>query len=181
MSHRFGVVFTAVLAISMAGCASSAASPTLTTPAPTGGARPTGAAPSAPSTAGATARAGGSTAGASGSACGLVTVDEVTLASGQPMAVSGDAGIICTFSSVADPSFVVYVQIYNDKPSMALMMQLEASGSEDVDNLVRCYRPSAPERRPQLLPTLLARLLATRVALRRETRPRATATPVQPE
>ena len=48
------------------------------------------------------------------------------------MAVSGDAGIICTFSSVADPSFVVYVQIYNDKPSMALMMQLEASGSEHL-------------------------------------------------
>jgi hypothetical protein len=41
---------------------------------------------------------------------------------------------------------------------------------------------AAPERRKQLLPDLLARLMATRVALRREVRPRAAATTaVQPE
>jgi hypothetical protein len=68
------------------------------------------------------------------SACGLVTVSEVTAATGKPMAAGNDAGAICSFSATADPSLVVYVQIYPDAQSMVAPKQAEA-GSEHVKGL----------------------------------------------
>lgn len=69
-----------------------------------------------------------------GSACSLVTLDEVTTAAGQPMMMSGDAGSICTFSATAEASFVIAVQSYPDLQSMRPMKQLEA-GSEHLPGL----------------------------------------------
>jgi hypothetical protein len=116
----------ALLCIGLAACSGTASK----TAAPTGSTQV--AAPSTGSAPVATAPAAQASIGASGSACGLVTTDEVSAAAGKPMAVSGDAGTICTFSATADPSFVVFLQVYNDQPSMALMKQLEASGSEHL-------------------------------------------------
>jgi hypothetical protein len=78
--------------------------------------------------------AAGSSAAASGSACALVTVSEVTAATGKPMAAGNGAGNICVFSATADPSLVVYVQIYPDTPSMGTP-KLNESGSEHLHGL----------------------------------------------
>jgi hypothetical protein len=115
----------ALLCIGLAACSGTATK----TAAPTGSTQV--AAPSTGSAPVATAPGTQASIGAGGSACGLVTADEVSAAAGKPIAVSADAGTICTFSATADPSFVVFLQIYNDQPSMALMTQLEA-GSEHL-------------------------------------------------
>jgi hypothetical protein len=72
---------------------------------------------------------------ATGTACGLVTVAEVTTAAGTPMAVSGDGGAICSFSATGDPSTVLYLQTYADVPSMSLMKQTETAGSDHIAGL----------------------------------------------
>jgi hypothetical protein len=66
---------------------------------------------------------------ASGSACGLVTVSEVAAATGKPMAAGNGTGSICSYSATADPSLVVYVQIYPDTQSMAVPKQVEAGSA----------------------------------------------------
>jgi hypothetical protein len=71
---------------------------------------------------------------ANGSACGLVTASEVATATGKPMAAGKGAGSICSYSATADPSLVVYVQIYPDTQSMAVPKQTEA-GSEHLNGL----------------------------------------------
>jgi hypothetical protein len=111
----------------LAACSSSGS----TTPALTGGTRPAGTSrPSAPPTAPASA----APAAASGSACGLVTVSEVTTTTGKPMSPGNGAGNICVFSATADPSLVVYIQIYPDAPSMATP-KLDESSSEHLRGL----------------------------------------------
>lgn len=71
---------------------------------------------------------------ASGSACGLVTVGEVAAATGKPMAAGNGAGSICSYSATADPSLVVYIQIYPDTQSMAVPKQAE-TGSAHIAGL----------------------------------------------
>jgi hypothetical protein len=78
--------------------------------------------------------AGGTSVAASRAACGLVTVSEVTAATGKPMAAGNGAGDICSFSATADPSLVVYVEIYPDTQSMAAPKQVEP-GSEHLHGL----------------------------------------------
>jgi hypothetical protein len=133
MSHRFlpVVAAAALLVVALGACSGSAATPPPANP-------PAAAASAAIGTTGSVAapgsNAGSNAGGAAGSACGLVTVDEVVAAAGQPMAMSGDGGSICTFSAAADPSFVMYVQVYNDKPSMGMMMQVE-TGSDHLSGM----------------------------------------------
>lgn len=117
-----------LLGIGLAACSGAS------TTTPSLGRPPATASPSVSAATGGSAPSAGAAVGTTGSACGLVTVEEVTTAAGQSMAMSGDAGTICTFSAVADPSFVVYVQIYNDKSSMGLMTQLEPA-SEHLDGM----------------------------------------------
>jgi hypothetical protein len=74
-------------------------------------------------------------ADAAGAACRLVTVAEVTTATSTPMAESGDGGAICSYSATADPSVVLYLQIYADVPSMSLMKQAENAGSDHIAGL----------------------------------------------
>jgi hypothetical protein len=50
------------------------------------------------------------------------------------MAAGNGAGNICSFSATADPSLVVYIQIYPDAPSMATPKQAEP-GSEHLRGL----------------------------------------------
>jgi hypothetical protein len=69
-----------------------------------------------------------------GSACALVTIDEVTAAAGKTMHMTGDGGNICAFSAVDDPSFLIYLQIYGDVSSMALLKEVEP-GSEHLAGL----------------------------------------------
>jgi hypothetical protein len=76
----------------------------------------------------------GSSAAAAGSACALVTADEVSKATGKAMAAGSGDNAICAFSATADPSVVVYVQIYPDTASMAAPKQVE-SGSEHLAGL----------------------------------------------
>lgn len=80
---------------------------------------------------GSTAASSGSNPSSSGDAtasgCKLATLDEITKAAGKPMAVSGDAGPLCAYSAAADPSFVLYAQVYSDGPSQATMTQIEPS------------------------------------------------------
>lgn len=71
----------------------------------------------------------------SGSACALVTVDEVAAATGQPMkrgaaAVGVAAGVAstCLFSAEADPSIRVVVQAYGTAEGMAVPKALETRG-----------------------------------------------------
>jgi len=103
----------ALICASLAACSSSG-----TTSAPTSNARPTRA--SNPSSASGTP--------ASGSACGLVTVSEVTTATGKPMAAGNGAGDICSFSATGDPSLVVYIQVYANAETLAVAKQVESSG-----------------------------------------------------
>ena len=119
-----------LLCIALVGCSGTATKtsvPTQTVPSST-------ATPLVPPTQRATAPGPSAVGAPSGSACALVTVDEVGAATGQPMAVSGDAGTICTFSASADASLVLYVQIYNDTTSMGLMMQVEP-GSDHLTGM----------------------------------------------
>jgi hypothetical protein len=69
-----------------------------------------------------------SVATASGSACGLVTVNEVTTATGKPMAAGHGADDFCTFSATGDPSLVVYIQVYANAESLAVARNVESSG-----------------------------------------------------
>ncbi|MEO8715905.1 MAG: hypothetical protein ABI369_12910 [Acetobacteraceae bacterium] len=110
----------AIFCAGLAACSSSSGttSPSIHTTGPAGQSRPSFASAAPASVA---------PAAAAGSACGLVTLPEVTTAAGKPMTVSGDAGSICTFSATTDPSFLIAVQIYADAHSMALMTQLEPS------------------------------------------------------
>jgi hypothetical protein len=78
--------------------------------------------------------AAGSDAADSGSACGLATVAEISAGASKPMKLTGGAGTICTYGAVDDPGFFMYVQVYNDKDSMATETQIE-SGSDHIDGL----------------------------------------------
>jgi hypothetical protein len=71
---------------------------------------------------------------AAGSACALVTTEEVTAAIGKPMGPGNDAGPICYFSATSDRSLVVYVQIYGDAQAMAAPKGVE-DGSEHLPGL----------------------------------------------
>jgi hypothetical protein len=72
--------------------------------------------------------------GAHGSACGLVTAGEVSAATGKPMGPGTDAGTICSYSATADPSTVVYVQLYTDTQSMGAAKATE-TGSQHLPGL----------------------------------------------
>lgn len=84
--------------------------------------------------AGTDAAASGSSAADSGSACDLATVAEVSDGAGKPMQLTGGAGTICAYGAVDDPSYFMYVSVYNDQPSMASMTQIE-SGSDHLAGL----------------------------------------------
>lgn len=79
----------------------------------------------------ASASAGGAGAG---KACGLLTLDEVKTATGKPMTIRGDADNICAFSVTADPSELVYVQIYTNAQSMLTPKGME-TGSQHLTGL----------------------------------------------
>src|SRR5450755_4660324 len=80
--------------------------------------------------------AAGSDVADSGSACGLATVAEISAGAGKPMVLAGGAGTICTYHAVDDPSYFMYVQVYNDQASMATTKQVETgSTSEHIDGL----------------------------------------------
>ena len=89
---------------------------------------------SAAAAAGGNDAASGSDAAASGSACDLATVAEVSAGAGKPMKLTGGAGTICTYGGVDDPSFFMYVQVYNDQDAMATPLGIE-SGSDHIDGL----------------------------------------------
>jgi hypothetical protein len=78
--------------------------------------------------------AAGSDVAESGSACDLATVAEVSAGAGKPMKLTGGADTICAFGAVDDPSFFMYVQVYNDKASMATPLGIE-DGSDHIDGL----------------------------------------------
>ena len=63
-----------------------------------------------------------------GAACALLTVGEVTTATGKPMTIRGDSPTICAFSATADPSELVYVQLYLDPQAMATEKDMVSSG-----------------------------------------------------
>jgi hypothetical protein len=71
---------------------------------------------------------------ASSSACGLVTVSEVTAATGKPMTAGHGAGDICTFSATDDPSLIVYLQVYGNAISTGVARKIE-SGGQHVSGL----------------------------------------------
>ena len=64
---------------------------------------------------------------APGAACALLTVKEVTTATGKPMTIRGDSPTICVFSATADPSDLLYVQLYLDPQSMTTLKDGETS------------------------------------------------------
>jgi len=78
--------------------------------------------------------AAGSDAANNGSACDLATAAEVSAGAGKPMKLTGGADTICAFGAVDDPSFFMYVQVYNDKNSMATPLGIE-DGSDHIDGL----------------------------------------------
>jgi hypothetical protein len=92
------------------------------------------AAAAAGDSAGTDAAASGSSAADSGSACDLATVAEVSAGAGKPMQLTGGAGTICAYGAVDDPSYFMYVSVYDDQPSMASMTQIE-SGSDHLAGL----------------------------------------------
>jgi hypothetical protein len=69
-----------------------------------------------------------------GSACDLATVAEISAGAGKPMKLTGGADTICAYGAVDDPSFLMYVQVYNDKNSMATPLGIE-DGSDHIDGL----------------------------------------------
>lgn len=111
----------ALICASLAACSSSG-----TTSASTRNAQPTSA--SNPSSASGTPESDPSAAAASGSACGLVTVSEVTTATGKPMAAGNGAGDFCSFSATGDPSLVVYIQVYANAETLAVARNEVSSG-----------------------------------------------------
>jgi hypothetical protein len=111
----------ALICASLAACSSSGGP----TSAPTGSARPTSA--SNPSS-GSGPPTSDPVAASSGSACGLVTVTEVTTATGKPMAAGHGVGDFCTFSGAGDPSLVVYIQVYANAETVAVARHVESSG-----------------------------------------------------
>jgi hypothetical protein len=115
----------ALLGASLAACSSTG------NQAPTPTARLTGPpqASSAPDT-----PASQTSAATNGSQCGLVTASEVSAATGKAMGQGHDAGTICSYSATADPSTVVYVQLYTDAGSMGGAKATEP-GSEHVPGL----------------------------------------------
>ena len=112
----------ALICASVAACASSSGA----TPAPAPSVQPTGA--SNPTSGSGTPASDPSAAAANGSACGLVTVSEVTTATGKPMAAGNGVGDFCTFSATGDPSLVVYVQVYANAETLAVARTEESSG-----------------------------------------------------
>jgi hypothetical protein len=102
----------ALLCASLTACSSSAVPIT----APARSAQPSATAPPSNAT------------GAGGSACGLLTVSEVTTATGKPMAAGPGGGDICSFSATGDPSLVVYIQVYANAETLAVAKQIESSG-----------------------------------------------------
>jgi hypothetical protein len=105
----------ALICASLAACSSSGG----TTSTPARNAQPTSASNPA---------ADPSVAAASGSACGLLTVNEVTTATGKPMAAGAGAGDICSFSATGDPSLVVYIQVYSNAVTLGVARDVESSG-----------------------------------------------------
>ncbi len=111
-----------LICASLAACSGSGGP----TSAPTRSAQPTSA--SNPSSGSGTPASDPSVAAASGSACGLVTVSEVTTATGKPMAAGHGAGDFCTYSATGDPSLVVYIQVYANAETLAVARHVESSG-----------------------------------------------------
>ena len=104
-----------LICASLAACSSSGGPTPAPISAPTQSAQPT----SAPNP---------SVAAAGGSACGLVTVSEVTAATGKPMAAGQDAGDFCTFSATGDASLVVYIQVYANAETLSVARSEVSSG-----------------------------------------------------
>jgi hypothetical protein len=73
-------------------------------------------------------------AAADASSCGLVTAKDVGAATGTAMGPGAGAGNICSYSATADPSTVVYLQLYTDAQSMGPAKAIEA-GSEHLAGL----------------------------------------------
>ena len=117
----------ALLGAGLAGCSGTSDN----TAAATHTARPTAPpqASSDPGTSGATTSAAADVA-----SCGLLTAGEVGAATGKAMGQGAGAGTICSYSATADPSTVVYVQLYTDAPSMGPAKAIEA-GSEHLAGL----------------------------------------------
>jgi hypothetical protein len=63
-----------------------------------------------------------------------VTAGEVGAATGKAMGQGAGAGSICSYSATADPSTVVYIQLYTDAPSMGPAKAIEA-GSQHLPGL----------------------------------------------
>jgi hypothetical protein len=102
----------ALICASLAACSSSGGTPTRNVQ-PTSASNPS---------------ADPSVAAASGSACGLLTVNEVTTATGKPMAAGKGVGDFCTFSATSDPSLVVYIQVYSNAVTLAVARNVESGG-----------------------------------------------------
>lgn len=105
----------ALTCASLTGCAGSAAP----TSAPAHSAQPAGTAQPASS---------GASESATRSACGLVTVSEVTTATGKPMSAGHGGADSCSFSATGDPSLVVYIQVYANAVTVGVAKQVESSG-----------------------------------------------------
>lgn len=111
-----------LICASLVACSSSGGP----TSAPPRSAQPTGA--SNQSSGSGTPASDPSVAAASGSACGLVTVKEVTTATGKPMAAGHGAGDFCSFSATGDPSLIVYIQVYANAETVAVARNIQSSG-----------------------------------------------------
>jgi hypothetical protein len=123
-----GLAAAAALALSLSACGGGS-------PAAPAGPAAVAAQSQAAAPAGSAAPSTDDAAGASGTACALVTADEVTTAVGKPMKLTGGTDSICTFGEVADPSLFIYIQIYSDEASMATPKQLEGAGAEHIDGM----------------------------------------------
>ena len=110
-----------VLAVVASGCTGGSAN------------RPDTANDQVPPTASAVAP-GAASGTAAASACNLLTDGDVTAAMRQPMKASGDGGAICSYSALADPSVLLYVQTFASRSQAATDTQLEST-SEHIDGL----------------------------------------------
>jgi hypothetical protein len=113
----------ALLCASLAACSSAPAATSAHTAGPAGTSSESGA--PAPDV---------SAAAVNGSACGLVTVGEVRMATGKHMTPGRGAGDICSFAAVGDPSLIVYIQVYRDAESLGVVKQ-EVSSGQHVSGL----------------------------------------------
>jgi hypothetical protein len=77
---------------------------------------------------------GTQTSAATAASCGLLTAGEVGAATGQAMGQGAGAGPICSYSAAADPSMVVYIQLYTDAQSMGPAKAIEG-GSQHLSGL----------------------------------------------